>query len=102
MNWKDIPDMYKFGVVVVAATVFVLTYHGQFITQAEAAEQQAKIVDVLISMRVDSKEEQKEMKIDQKAKAIKENDLAEAEKLEQEIQTLRDQIKSLCDQISDC
>ena len=102
MNWKDIPAYYKLIATAVAATVFVLGYHSQFITKAEAAETQQEVVNVLTAMRVDAKEEKKERKIEEKAEAVASGDTAKAEKLEQEIQTLRDQIKGLCDQIDDC
>ena len=94
--------MYKAGVVLVAVTVFVLGYHNQFITEAEAMERATKAQSQLILLRVDNKEAEKRTLIREKTKAIEQNKMAQAEKLEQDIQTLRDQIKGLCDQISEC
>lgn len=102
MTFKDIPVIYKSIGVVVAATVFVLTYHDRFITEAEAAELQKVQQAQLILLRVDNKEAEKRTLVREKAKAVEENKLAQAEKLEQDIQTLRDQIKGLCDQIEEC
>ena len=94
--------MYKAGVVLVAVTVFVLGYHNQFITEVEAMESATKAQSQLILLRVDNKEAEKRTLIREKTKAIEQNKMAQAEKLEQDIQTLRDQIKGLCDQISEC
>jgi len=102
ITWKDIPDMYKAGVALVGLTVFMLSYHNQFITEAEAAEQQGQVVQQLIAIRVEGKEEKKERKIEEKAKAVAEQNVVEAEKLQQEIETLQHQINSLCNQIDDC
>jgi hypothetical protein len=102
MKWDDIPSMYKVVATVVTITVFVLTYHDQFVTDAEAMEQVNKSQAQLVLLRVDNKEAEKRALIREKARAIKANDIAEVERLEQDIQTLRDQIKGLCDQVEDC
>lgn len=102
MIWKDIPDMYKYAAAIVAATVFVLTYHDQFVTEVEAAERDQQVVDQLVLIRVDMKQEKLDRKIGEKSKAVEVSDTAEAEKIEQEIRNLREQIKSLCDQVEDC
>jgi len=102
VNWKDIPDLYKGGVVLVALTVFVLTYHDRFITEAEAMEQQQKNdqqIKVLIVLNFEDKLTQR---IKEKVKAVEAGDMAEAERLEQDIQTIRDRIKSLCENLEEC
>lgn len=102
MNFKDIPSTYKAVVVIIAATVFILTYHDQFITNAEAMEQQNKARDEVSYLRVDGYETEKRALIREKKKAVKAGNIADAEGLEQDIQTLRDKIKSLCNQLDNC
>jgi hypothetical protein len=101
-KWDDIPALYKTIATVVVATVFVLTYHDQFVTLAEAMEQQTKASHQLIKLRVDNKETEKRTLIREKKKATRDGDMTEVAVLNEDIQTLRDQIKSLCDQIDDC
>jgi replication fork clamp-binding protein CrfC len=102
IKWQDIPDMYKAGAALVALTVFVLTYHNQFVTTAEAMEMKQQQQEQLILLRVDNKEAEKRALIRAKAKAVAAEKRAEAEQLEQDIQTLRDQIKGLCEEVKDC
>ena len=102
ITWQKIPDIYKAVVAVVLVTVFVLTYHDQFVTDAEAAEQQKQAQEQIKLLRVDGYETEKRTLVREKAKAVEFNKVAEAEKLEQDIQTLRDKIKGLCDQVEDC
>ena len=102
LKWNDIPNIYKGMATVVVATVFVLTYHDRFITEAEAMEQQNKAQAQLILLRVDNKEAEKRTLIRDMKKAIQENRTADADALKEDIQTLRDQIKGLCDQIEEC
>ena len=102
IGWKEIPAMWQAAAALVAATVFVLTYHNQFITEAEAEEQNAQNQAQLILLRVDNKEAEKRTLIREKAKAVKSDDVEEAERLEQDIQTLREEIQRLCDQIKEC
>lgn len=99
---KKVPDIYKFALVVIAATVFVLTYHDKFVTIAQAAESKRVVDEQMLLMRVDSKEKEKRVLIREKAKAVKIKDVADAEIIEQDIQTLRDQIKKLCSQTDKC
>lgn len=94
--------MYKAAGVVVAMTVFVLTYHDQFVTDAEAAEQESRAQNQIKLLRVDGYETEKRVLIREKSKAVELNKVAEAETLEQDIQTLRDKIKGLCDKLDDC
>lgn len=94
--------MWQAAAALVAATAFVLTYHNQFITEAEAEEQRVQTQSQLILLRVDNKESEKRTLIREKAKAVDSNDVAEAERLEQDIQTLREEIKRLCNQIKEC
>lgn len=94
--------MYKAGAALVALTVFVLTYHNQFVTTAEAMEMKQQQQEQLILLRVDNKEAEKRALIRAKAKAVAAEKRAEAEQLEQDIQTLRDQIKGLCEEVKDC
>ena len=102
INWKNIPKIYKGGVAIVAFTVFILGYHDQFVTQAEAAERQQQARDEIRYLRVDNLEIKKDALIREKVKAVEFNKIADAEKLEQDIQTLRDKIKGLCDQLDEC
>ena len=102
VNWKVIPVAWQMVVAVVAATVFVLTYHDRFVTDAEAEEQQAQHQAQLILLRVDNKEAEKRTLIREKAKAVKADNAEEAERLEQDIKTLREEIERLCDQIKEC
>jgi hypothetical protein len=102
IKWKEIPDMYKFAVAVVLATVFVLTYHNQFMT-VEAAEKAEEKHDAKITLLIVTlKESEKRTRIGELAKAKEAGDIAEAERIDQDIQTLRDEIISLCDQIDEC
>jgi phage host-nuclease inhibitor protein Gam len=102
MNWKEIPAMWQAAGALVAATVFVLTYHNQFVTQAEAEEKDERHQAQLILLRVDNKEAEKRTLIREKAEAVEQNDAAKAERLEQDIKTLREEIQRLCDQIEEC
>ena len=60
--------MYKGGAALVLLTVFVLTYHDQFVTDAEAMEQQTRAQEQLIMLRVDNKETEKRSLIREKTK----------------------------------
>ena len=99
---KSIPAMYQVVLAVVAATVFVLTYHDQFVTTVQAAEIQSQNQSQIKLLRIDGYETEKRALVRAKAKAVSGGKTAEAEILEQDIQTLRDKIKSLCDKLDDC
>jgi hypothetical protein len=102
MKLDDIPKLYKGIAAVVAGTIFMLTYHNQFVTVAEAMEQQTKNDKQITYLIVLNMETKKEALIEQKVKAIEVNNPALTEKLEQQIQTLRDKIEGLCDNLDSC
>ena len=102
MKLTDISNSYKAAATIVVATVFMVTFHAQFVTETEAAEQQSKAQDEIRLLRVDGFETEKRALIREKSKAVEANKIADAETLEQQIQTIRDKIKSLCDQLDDC
>jgi len=104
MKWQDIPDVVKGIVVVGGFLVWAITYHDQFMTVTQAAEQQLSTEQQISGLLVVGLEAEKRALIKEKAKAIEAGDAAESDKVEQNIQTLRDRIKGVCErnELKDC
>ena len=101
-TWQDIPNAYKAVGTIVVATVFMLTYHDQFITDAEAMEQQKKNDAQIQFLLVLGYEREKTILIKEKVLYLERDNKPEVARVNEEIQTLRDKIKGICDQIKDC
>lgn len=104
IKWGDIPDIVKAIVVVGGFLVWAVTYHDQFVTTSQAAEQQLNNEQQIGALLVVGLESEKRALIKEKARAIERQDAAEADKAEQDIQTLRDRIKGVCERnkLKDC
>ena len=102
MKLSEIDNTYKAVAGIVLATVFMITFHDQYITESEAMEQQVAAQAQLIMLRVDNKESEKRTLIREKARAMKAGEMGEVSRLTEDIKTLREQVTSLCLQVPDC